>query len=138
MCREYRGNDSVCQQYWLGHGAKLPLTHEECSSYTPTTKKQCLLNEGSAMNPEMVQKINDVLERIRDPESGLPVARLGLVKRFRYSEKEKILYIFTDAYRHLPHCITCAAIARVIMQTIIRDLTAALQKEFPDLSIEFV
>jgi len=90
------------------------------------------------MPPEMIAKIDAVLERVKDPESGLPIAQLGLVKRLRYSEKEKKLYIFTNVYEHLPKCVTCAAIARTIVATIIRDLTAEFEKEFPALAIKFV
>lgn len=94
--------------------------------------------EQKVMSPEMTRKIEAVLERVKDPESGLPVAQLGLVRRVRYSEKDRRLYIFTDAYRHLPHCVTCAAIAETIIATIVRDVTSELKQEFPDLSIEFV
>jgi hypothetical protein len=90
------------------------------------------------MPPEMIRKIDIVLERVKDPESGLPLSRLGLVKRFRYSEREKKLFVFTAVYPHLPKCVTCAAIAGAIVSTIIRDLTAELQHEFPDLTVEFV
>jgi metal-sulfur cluster biosynthetic enzyme len=94
--------------------------------------------DSRGMSPRMIEKIDRVLERVKDPESGLPVSRLGLVKRFRYSEREKKLFVFTDVYPHLPKCITCAAIARTIVSTIIRDLTAELEREFPELSVEFV
>jgi len=90
------------------------------------------------MPPEMIEKIDAVLERVKDPESNLSIAQLGLVKRLRYSEKEKKLYVFTNVYQHLPKCVTCAAIARTIVATIIRDLTAEFEKEFPELAIEFV
>ncbi len=90
------------------------------------------------MSPLMIEKIDRVLERVKDPESGLPVSRLGLVKRLRYSEREKKLFVFTDVYPHLPKCVTCAAIARTIVSVIIRDLTAELEREFPELSVEFV
>jgi len=94
--------------------------------------------EKSSMTPEMTKKIDAVLERVKDPESGLSISRLGLVKRIRYSEGEKKLFVFTDFYPHLPKCITCAAIAKMIVSTIIRDLTVELQCEFPDLTVEFV
>ena len=94
--------------------------------------------EARGMSPLMIEKIDRVLERVKDPESGLPVSRLGLVKRLRYSEREKKLFVFTDVYPHLPKCVTCAAIARTIVSAIIRDLTAELEREFPDLSVEFV
>ncbi len=90
------------------------------------------------MKPEMTQKIDAVLDRVKDPESDLPVARLGVVKRVRYNEDLKTLYVFTDFYTHLPKCVTCAAIASTIASTIIRDLRKEFQAEFPDLSIEFV
>lgn len=90
------------------------------------------------MLPEMIKKIDAVLERVKDPESDLPISRLGLVKRIRYSEGEKKLFVFTEIYPHLPKCITCAAIATTIVSTIIRDLTVELQYEFPDLTVEFV
>lgn len=94
--------------------------------------------ESKGMSPLMIEKIDRVLERVKDPESGLPVSRLGLVKRFRYSEREKKIFVFTDVYPHLPKCVTCAAIARTIVSAIIRDLTAELEREFPELSVEFV
>jgi hypothetical protein len=87
---------------------------------------------------EMIAKIDAVPERVKDRESGLPIARSGLVKRLRYSEKAQQLYIFTNVYEHLPKCVTCAAIARMIVATIIRDLTAEFEKEIPSLAIEFM
>ncbi len=83
-------------------------------------------------------KIDAVLDRVKDPESDLPISHLGVVKRLRYNEEKKMLYVFTDFYSHLPKCVTCAAIANTIASTIIRDLQSELQKEFPHLSIEFV
>ncbi len=91
-----------------------------------------------AMSPEMIEKIEAVLERVKDPESGLPVASLGFIKRFRYNEQEGKMYVFADMYGHLPKCVTCAAIAGTVISGIIRDLTAELKNEFPGLSVEFV
>ena len=90
------------------------------------------------MKPEMIQKIDAVLDRVKDPESNLPVMQLGMVNRVRYNENRKTLYVFTDIHTHLPRCVTCAAIASTIASTIIRDLRKELQAEFPDFSIEFV
>ena len=91
------------------------------------------------MTPEMTKKIDSVLERVKDPESNLSIAQLGVVKKLRYTEEERALYIFTDLHSHMPKCVTCAAIVNtIIASTIIRNLTAELQKEFPTLTIEFV
>lgn len=89
------------------------------------------------MSPEMKQKIENILERVKDPESDLSIAQLGLVKRILYSEKEKKLVVFTNNYTNIPKCLSCVVIGLTIMSTIIRDLTAEFQKEFSDLTIEF-
>jgi len=86
----------------------------------------------------MVRKIDAVLDRVKDPESDLPVVQLGVIKRVRYNEELKKLYVFTDFYSHMPKCVTCAAIAKTLASSIVRDLTKEFQTEFPDLSIEFV
>ncbi len=90
------------------------------------------------MKPEMIRKIDSVLDRVKDPESDLPVAQLGVIKRVRYNEEMKTLYVFFDFYSHMPKCATCAAIAKTLASVIVRDLTKEFQTEFPDLSIEFV
>jgi metal-sulfur cluster biosynthetic enzyme len=86
----------------------------------------------------MTQKIDSVLDRVKDPESDLSVADLGLVKKVRYSKEQNLLYVFTDFVSRQPGCITCAGIAMAISATILKNLTAEFQKEFPDLTIEFV
>jgi len=86
----------------------------------------------------MTKKIDSILDRVKDPESDLSVAKLGLVKKIRYSAKENLLYVFTDFVSHSPGCTTCASIAMIISATILKNLEAEFQKEFPDLTIEFV
>ncbi len=48
------------------------------------------------MNSIMKEKIDSVLDRVKDPESDLSVAQLGLVKKVRYSEDNKLLYILNS------------------------------------------
>ena len=90
------------------------------------------------MDPGMIARIEGVLDRVKDPESNLPVGRLGLVRRVRYSEAQKKLYIFADLYSHLPKCPACAAIALAVGSTLFRDLQREFAVEFPDLAIEWV
>ncbi|MCX7634969.1 MAG: hypothetical protein N2Z74_04410 [Syntrophales bacterium] len=90
------------------------------------------------MTPEMMAKLDAVLQRVKDPESGLSIGALGLVKRFRYDEAQGKIYVFLDTYRHLPKCVTCAAIAQTVIAGIVRDLKAEMAVEFPDLTTEFV
>lgn len=86
----------------------------------------------------MTRKIDAVLDRVKDPESGLPVARLGLVRRVRYVEEKKLLYVFTDFQSHMPDCKTCVFIAKLVAERILRELTVEFHLEFPDLDINFL
>jgi metal-sulfur cluster biosynthetic enzyme len=90
------------------------------------------------MKPEMIQKIDAILDRVKDPESDLSVAELGLVKKVRYSEDHDLLYVFTDFQSRSPNCVSCAGIAMALSATILKNLEAEFRKEFPDLAIEFV
>jgi len=90
------------------------------------------------IKPEMTEKIASILKTVKDPESGLSVEKLGVIRRVRYNEEKKEMYIFTDFVSHLPGCLTCAGIARAVISTILRDLKEEFQREFPDLVIEFV
>ncbi len=86
----------------------------------------------------IAKKFDDILERVKDPESELPISRLGLVKKFRYSEEHRLIYVFTDFFSHRPACYTCVGISMAIESTIIRDLRKELQKEFPDMEIKIL
>jgi metal-sulfur cluster biosynthetic enzyme len=87
---------------------------------------------------EWTKKVDAVLDRVRDPESGLSVAELGVVKKVRLSEKESTLYVFLDTYGHLPKCVTCAAIAQTVLAKIVRDLEDAFGEAFPGLRVEVI
>ena len=57
------------------------------------------------MTSKMKQKIDAVLDRVKEPVTGLPVAQLGLVERLRYSEKQKKLFVMFNAQnRRTPEC----------------------------------
>ncbi len=90
------------------------------------------------MDEEMKRKIDAVLDRVKDPESGYSVAELGVVTRLRYNDEKKELYIFTDFAAHEPGCLTCVGIASMIRNSIERWLTEEFGKEFPGVSVVFV
>ena len=83
-------------------------------------------------------KVDAVLERVKDPESGLSVARLGLVERVRYNPEKQELYVFTDFLSHQPSCMACVGIAAVVIAGIRRSLIEEFTAEFPDLAVELV
>ena len=85
----------------------------------------------------MIKKIDAVLERVREPESNLTIAQLGLVKRLRYSEKHNKLTVFMNSVLN-SHKYCCTIMQGCLLYGTIKSLTGEFQKEFPDLSIEFV
>lgn len=112
------------------------LIHKSDSGFrivdSVTTRAYC-----RDMDTKMTRKIDDVLERVKEPESGLSIAQLGLVERLRYSEKEKKLSVFT-CFIKPNHLYCCTVLQGLLISSVISALTAEFQKEFPDLSIEFV
>lgn len=86
----------------------------------------------------MKRKIDAVLDRVKDPESDLPISRLGVVTRLRYNDEKKELYVFSDFLSHMPGCMTCVGIAATVIDGIKRRLLAEFQAEFPELTILFV
>jgi metal-sulfur cluster biosynthetic enzyme len=87
------------------------------------------------MDDAMKKKIDAVLARVREPESGLSLAELGLVERVRYSEKRGRLVVFTNPIKSPPGC--CIIIAKLLQDTTGKRMAEEFQKEFPDLRIEF-
>jgi metal-sulfur cluster biosynthetic enzyme len=90
------------------------------------------------MDPQMTRKIGAILERVKDPESGLGIERLGIIERVRYNGEKQQMYIFTNFLGHRPNCPSCSGIALALMASIQRDLAQEFKKEFPELDIEFV
>ena len=83
----------------------------------------------------MKQKIDGVLDRVKEPVTGLPIAQLGLVKRLRYSESKKKLFVFFNAVnRRMPKC--CKIIQVLLLSDILNALAEEFTKEFPELTIE--
>ena len=85
----------------------------------------------------MARKIDAVLERVKEPESNLSVAELGLVKRVRYNQEHKKFYVFTNTIK-TDHHYCCTIIEGLLVSGTLERLSEEFQKEFPDLSIEFV
>ena len=88
------------------------------------------------MDPEMIRKIDAVLERVREPEGGLPVRDVGIVERLRYLPDEGKLKVFINLKANPKAC--CFLITGAIETSILDELRSELEKEFPELEIELV
>ena len=89
------------------------------------------------MDLVMKQKIDKVLDRVKEPESGLSIAQIGLVKKLRYNPTRKKMYIFTSTIRHnRKQC--CTVLQGLLISSTLNSLTEEFKKEFPDLAVEVV
>ena len=85
----------------------------------------------------MKEKINKVLNTLKEPATGLTMAQLGFVERVRYSEAKKKLMVFSCNFKpHHKSC--CTALQGVLISGTLNSLTEAFQKEFPDLAVEVI
>ena len=84
----------------------------------------------------MIQKIDNVLDRVIEKESNLSVAQLGLVERIRYSEKHNRLCVFTNAIHNTHGC--CTLLALVQQSDTLQDLEEQFKKEFPEHWVQIV
>jgi metal-sulfur cluster biosynthetic enzyme len=84
----------------------------------------------------MIQKIDNVLDRVIEKESNLSLAQLGLVERVRYSEKQNKLYVFTKAIHSTHGC--CTLLSLVQQSDTLQDLEEQFKKEFPEHWVQIV
>jgi len=89
-------------------------------------------------DPAVQEKIDAILKRVRDPESGLPIAELNLVQRVRVSDEHSLIYLEIPFDQHTPGCLTCAGIAMTIIVGIKRQLSEAFEQEFPGYTVEYI
>lgn len=83
----------------------------------------------------MKEKIDKVLNTVKEPETGLTMAQLGFVERVRYSEAQKKLMVFSCNLKP-NHKYCCTVMQGLLISGTINSLTQAFQKEFPDLAVE--
>ena len=88
------------------------------------------------MDQIMKKKIDAVLDGVKEPESGLTVAQLGLVEKLSYSEKLQKLVVFTHPVKSPKGC--CLIIAKLLQDDTGKRLMTEFEKAFPNLSVEFV
>ena len=88
------------------------------------------------MTQTMIQKIDNVLDRVIEKESNLSVAQLGLVERVRYSEKQNKLYVFAKAMHSTHGC--CTLLSLVQQSDTLQDLEEHFRKEFPEHWVQIV
>lgn len=81
-------------------------------------------------------KFDSVLDRVKEGQSELSLAELGLVKKISYHEKEKTIIAHLNVPDQRLECMACAAVNGFVVEHITRDLKAALETEFPGWTVE--
>jgi hypothetical protein len=87
-------------------------------------------------------KFDEVLKRVKEPQSGLSVSEIGLVSRFTYSAAEKTIIVHFDFGKPNFVCPTCTEVNGVVngivRESLERLLREELVKEFPGFAVEFL
>ncbi|MCK5099702.1 MAG: hypothetical protein KAR45_16450 [Desulfobacteraceae bacterium] len=84
----------------------------------------------------MKQKLDTVLDTVKEPESGLSVGEIGLVQKFRYVSSKKKLYVYRNPIAPSKGC--CTIMSNMLLATTQENLLDALKASFPELAIELV
>jgi metal-sulfur cluster biosynthetic enzyme len=82
-------------------------------------------------------KFDDVLERVKEPQSLLSLAELGLVSSFNYSAKGKVILVRLNIGSPRFQCPACSAINGEVKMGIERLLREELGKEFPGFAVDY-
>ncbi|WDP91525.1 MAG: hypothetical protein HUN04_18195 [Desulfobacter sp.] len=86
------------------------------------------------MNPNIQKKIDAVLDRVKDPQSGMTAAQMGLVEKVRVSEKMNILTIFYAPMGKSKAC--CSVLNMAVLSEIETAMEKEFKKEFPGFIIK--
>jgi metal-sulfur cluster biosynthetic enzyme len=89
------------------------------------------------MDAAMKEKIDTILDTLKEPETGLTMAQLGFVERIRYSENQKKLTVFSRNLQ-TKQKLCCSVMQGLLISGTKNSLTEAFQEAFPDLAVEVV
>ncbi len=73
-------------------------------------------------------EIERILEEIKEPETGVSIKEMGIVKAVDYVPNSKRLVIYVDFKSRMPSCVACVPIAWKIQESIIRRLIEAFKR----------
>ncbi len=84
------------------------------------------------------EEIEGILKKVKDPETGMSVLDLALVKHIDYREDTETLIIKCDFLRRNPSCVGCLPIAWFVQKAIMDGLSEEFLKFEGVKDIEFL
>jgi metal-sulfur cluster biosynthetic enzyme len=88
------------------------------------------------MDAQMISRIDAVLDSVTEPESGLTIAQIGLVRKVRFVPESQKLYVIRNPIRSPKGC--CIVTAGLLWEATAQRLKTAFAEAFPQLTIEIV
>ena len=83
------------------------------------------------MNQAVQNKIDSILDRIKEPETFRSISELNLVRKVTFSEKQKEIHVVMDIEQPRLSCFVCGVVTEKIRSSIERDIKEEFEKEFP-------
>lgn len=84
------------------------------------------------------KKFDAILDRVKEPQSELTLAELGLVKKLTYFKADQTIVAHMNFAAHDPaSCPACFIMTDMMKDSIERDLRAAILEDFPGWTVSF-
>lgn len=84
------------------------------------------------------RKFDAILDRVKEPQSELTLAELGLVKKLTYFEADRTIVAHMNFAPEDPvSCPACFMMTDMMKDSIERDLRAAILEDFPGWTVTF-
>jgi len=88
------------------------------------------------MDTALKQKLQAILDRVKEPVYNTSITDLGIVDGIRHDEENDKLLVFLNFVRPGAKC--CAIINGLVLNSTKKLLAEALEEAFPGLSVEYV
>ncbi len=83
-------------------------------------------------------KFDAILARVKETQSDLSLAELGLVEKLTYHEREKTIVAHMSFAPYDPSsCPACSVVDDMVKSSVERDLKEAILVDFPGWNVEF-
>jgi hypothetical protein len=85
---------------------------------------------------EMKKRIDEILDKVKIPESGLSLSQTNIIKKLRYVYSKKKLVVVKYPIHSEEGC--CTLISNFLLNSVLKELCNELEEAFPGISIEII